>query len=317
MSKRKMVAQRVRALCASGVLWLLGLEVQAQDFTYTNTNGTITITGYTGPGGAVAIPSSISGVPVTSIGGFAFWGNGSGVTSVVIPDTVTNIQDGALSKGGGVGTFFSCTSLTNVTIGTNVAYIGFGAFADCTSLTSIIIPDSVTSIGGFAFHACTSLTSVMIGKNVSSFGVSFGYVFADCTRLTSVYFQGDAPPTDNVLNFDGADNSTIYYVPGTYGWRSLFCGRLTAPWTLPYTFIVDSGPLFGVKENQFGFGVRTNQFGFFLAYPTNLPFVVEATTNLVNPQWQPVQSVPSGGSFYFSDAQWTNYPSRLYRIRSP
>src|SRR5262245_20647853 len=38
--------------------------VQAQ-FNYTTDNGTITITGYAGPGGAVTIPSTINGLPVT------------------------------------------------------------------------------------------------------------------------------------------------------------------------------------------------------------------------------------------------------------
>ena len=39
--------------------------VQAQDYTYTFTNGTITITGYTGPGGALTIPDTINGLLVT------------------------------------------------------------------------------------------------------------------------------------------------------------------------------------------------------------------------------------------------------------
>ncbi len=37
-------------------------------YTYTTDNGMITITGYTGPGGAVTIPSTINFLPVTSIG---------------------------------------------------------------------------------------------------------------------------------------------------------------------------------------------------------------------------------------------------------
>src|SRR5215471_8602121 len=65
----------------------------AQDFTYTNTNGTITITGYIGPGGNVAIPANIGGLPVTAIGGVTFMGN-TNLTAITIPDTVTNIEDG-------------------------------------------------------------------------------------------------------------------------------------------------------------------------------------------------------------------------------
>ena len=55
-----------RWVCTGGAKiasWLLPLvligEIQAQDFTYTNTNGTITITSYIGPGGNVVIPATI------------------------------------------------------------------------------------------------------------------------------------------------------------------------------------------------------------------------------------------------------------------
>jgi hypothetical protein len=53
------------------LLLTLPAAVQAQ-FNFTTNNGTITITGYTGPGGAVTIPSAINVLPVTSIGDDAF-----------------------------------------------------------------------------------------------------------------------------------------------------------------------------------------------------------------------------------------------------
>jgi len=38
----------------------------------------------------------------------------------------------------------------------------------------------------------------------------------------------------------------------------------------------------------------------------------------VNARWTPLQSCAiTNGLIYFSDAQWTNYPARFYRIRSP
>jgi len=46
--------------------------------------------------------------------------------------------------------------------------------------------------------------------------------------------------------------------------------------------------------------------------------VVEACTNLANASWVPLQSLNlTNGSFYFTDPDWTNYPARSYRIRSP
>ena len=92
------MARRLRTACATRLLPLLLLlalpaVVQAQ-FTYTTNNGTITITGYTGSGGAVTIPSTINGLPVTSIGDYAFY-NCTSLTSVTIPNSVTSIGDEA------------------------------------------------------------------------------------------------------------------------------------------------------------------------------------------------------------------------------
>src|SRR5665647_1773477 len=89
------------------------------DFTYTIVaNSTATITGYTGTGGVVAIPSTLGGVPVTSIGDSAF---------------------------------IQCIRLTSIIIPQSVTSIGTLAFSDCSGLTSISIPQGVTSIGSYAF----------------------------------------------------------------------------------------------------------------------------------------------------------------------
>src|ERR1051325_10680402 len=92
----KSLARWVRAGCRMAVFSLPVLmpftEAQAQDFTYTTNNGTITITGYTGPGGNVTIPSVITGLPVTVIGDKAFYFV-TGLTGVNIPDSVTSIGD--------------------------------------------------------------------------------------------------------------------------------------------------------------------------------------------------------------------------------
>ncbi|HZM01396.1 MAG TPA: leucine-rich repeat domain-containing protein [Candidatus Saccharimonadales bacterium] len=175
----------------------LALPAVAQgQFGYTTHNGATSITNYTGPGGAVTIPSAINGLPVTSIDYRAFWENES-VTSVTIPNSVTNIGDFAFSACSsltsvtipnsvtsiGESVFYSCSSLTNVTIPDSVINIGYAAFCGCTSLTNVRIGYSVTSIADGAFSICSSLTSVTIPNSVTSIGES---AFHSCSSLTNV-----------------------------------------------------------------------------------------------------------------------------------
>ena len=49
----------------------------------------------------------------------------------------------------------------------------------------------------------------------------------DCTSLTGVYFQGNAPSLAGSSVFDGDNHATVYYLPGTTGWGSTFGGRPT------------------------------------------------------------------------------------------
>jgi hypothetical protein len=273
------------SITAFAVLLLFSIaELPAQDFTYTNTNGTITITGYTGPGGNVTIPSIIDGLPVTSIGSYAFqWF--TNLTGVSIPDSVTNIEDGDLWKGGGAGTFWFCAGLTNVAIGKGVMHIGMGAFERCSGLTRAAIPDSVTSIGDFAFHFCTSLSTVTIGKGVTKVGNSLGYVFAQCSNLVAVYFQGDEPffsyfpEFGSLTSFVDDNDATLYYLPGARGWATPTVeGRPAVLWNPT------------VLTNDGSFGVKQNRFGFNITGTAGIPIVIEATTNLAAQSWVPLQS---------------------------
>ena len=74
-----------------------------------------------------------------------------GCKNTVVPNSVTNIGDGA---------FYACIGLMSITIPNSVTSIGNQAFSGCVGLTSITIPNSVTSIGDYAFYYCRTLTSV-------------------------------------------------------------------------------------------------------------------------------------------------------------
>ena len=117
---------------------------------------------------SLVIPDS-----VTNIGDYAFSGCSS-LSSVVIPDRVTSIGDCA---------FENCSSLTDIVIPDGVTNIGKCAFEGCRSLTDIVIPDGVTSIGDCAFEGCRSLTDIVIPDGVTSIG---DCAFANCFSLTGI-----------------------------------------------------------------------------------------------------------------------------------
>ena len=159
----------------------------------------------------------------------------------------------------------------------------------------------VTGIANAAFQFCPSLTNVIIAGSVTNIGSG---AFGDCPRMAGVYFQGNVPGADPT-GFTN-DAATIYYLPGTAGWGSSFCGIPAVPW--------NPQPQTGGAS----FGVRTNRFGFNVTGSSNLVVVLVAATNLTNPVWLPVAiNTLTNGACYFSDPQWTNYPGRFYGLRPP
>ena len=119
--------------------------------------------------------------------------NGTLVTDLVIPDTVTEIKDFA---------FYNCSSLSSITIPSSVTSIRECAFTSCpieyasiptlaisyipkSNLKEVVIT-SGDSIGDWAFAHCDSLTSVTISNSVASIGLA---AFVFCDSLTSITFE--------------------------------------------------------------------------------------------------------------------------------
>jgi len=318
---------------------------QFGDFTYSSDGSAITITGYTGPGGSLDIPAAISGLPVTAIGNYAFYNRR--LASVIIPNSVTDIGSYAfeycydlasvttLSAVTNIGdfAFAYCIALSNVITLGSVTSIGSQAFNGCASLPAIIvdagnsvyssvdgvlfnksqttliqypggktgsytIPNSVTIIWHYAFENCTRLTNITIPNSVIYIGY---YAFSFCSSLQGVFFNGN-PPDFGGSVFDSADNAVVYYLPGATGWETSGGPPPTRLWN----------PLMQSS------GVGPAGFGFNITGAADIPIVIEASTSLANSSWVPLQSLNlTNGTFYFNDPDWTNYPARFYRIRSP
>ena len=245
------------------------------DFSYYSMGGVITIYGYEGPGGNVVIPSTIEGLPVTTIAANTFQSQNT-INSVTIPDSVTSIGNEAFRScslssvnipygvtnighsvfwGSGLTSVtipdsvthighsaFRLSPLTSVTIGSGLTSIGGEAFRDCTALTSVTIPNSVTSIGNYAFLGCTSLTSVTIPDSVTSIGSS---AFTGCTALASMVFNGNAPTVgDHWARY--CDNLVVYYQSEATGfttptWQGFPCYPLVSVPVADFGASVTSG----------------------------------------------------------------------------
>ena len=188
----------------TGATFTVTVAAATNTFFFDLTTGTIT--GYNGTDTVVVIPSKINGVTVTTIGTDAFLG--LNITSVTIPDSVTEIGSNA---------FADCTNLTSVNyegdwsnltiqsgnpavqdaanaplfdfefippdntavIVTNYKYNG--AAADVT-IPSRYQGKPVTTIGHAAFFN-SAVTSVTIPDSVTSISDE---AFINCPKLTNI-----------------------------------------------------------------------------------------------------------------------------------
>jgi hypothetical protein len=140
--------------------------VEAQFITETN-GGLITIDGYTGSGGDIAIPAILNGLPVTAIRGLAFYGQTS-LTSVTISNGVASMGNAA---------FFGCANVTNVTIPNSMTSIAANAFELCTGLASVAIPAGVTNLGDSVFLSCSGLTAINVNTTNPAYSSTAGVLF--------------------------------------------------------------------------------------------------------------------------------------------
>jgi hypothetical protein len=209
------------------LLFLSATPLVKAQFEYTNINGSITITRYDGPGGIVAIPAVINGLPVTGLAYPGFLADLT-VTSVSIPASVTNIQAGA---------FEYCFGLTEITVDpASPSYSSVaGVLFDATQATLLqfpggvtgdyTIPDSVTSVGDYAFYG-NLLSDIDISLNVTNVGQA---AFSFCPFLDQINvdpLNQSFSSADGVL-FDYLQQTLIQYPGGLAGPYAVPSGVIT------------------------------------------------------------------------------------------
>lgn len=147
--------------------------------------------------------------------------NDAPLSSIILPDTVTTIENGAfmwcsqlkeinipqgVTKIDGY-TFYFCNSLPSITIPDTVTSIGYYAFAYCDALTEVVIPESVTLIRSNAFSECDNLTSIIVPASVTEIEED---AFYECAKLTLTVTPGSYAAQyakDNNIPYIYADNA--------------------------------------------------------------------------------------------------------------
>ena len=162
-----------------------------------NDNG-ITIVKYNGDELRVEVPSEIDGYPVTIIGEMAFLTDTT-VESIIIPDSVNEIQSGA---------FLSCIRLSEIVLPETVTTIPYDCFGNCLSLKSLTLPQSVTEIEKWAFDCCRELNTVYSMGKITKIGDE---AFRDCGKLVSVEnISEECDISDNAFDYCRRIDSVQY-----------------------------------------------------------------------------------------------------------
>lgn len=186
----------------------------------------IEITGCTESTASVIIPSEIDGLPVTSIGDWAFEACNN-LKSVEISDTVKYI---------GIGTFFDCVNLENAVISENITKIKDSTFCNCESLESIVIPNSVISIEEFAFDCCYNLKNIIIPESVNNINDS---AFCNCINLKNILIENpNCKIYDSKDTICNNEDDEISFIGTIYGYENSTTQEYTEKYDYNFSIIL-------------------------------------------------------------------------------
>ncbi len=229
--------------CSDMTAYSLGLSFELQE------DGTYMLTGIGEcTDEAVVVPALYKGVPVTRVGDSAF--AGSGIRSLTLPDTVTQV---------GGGCFAHSLQLESVVFGRGMESLGQYAFSGCLALKEILVaeenaaymssdgvllskdgrlliaypagkteesyevPAGVAAIHDHAFFDCDNLRSVILPAGLMTLGQE---AFSDCDGLLALTLPGSVKEIGQEALYDCDQLSTIYFGGTQEQWKAVSKGYL-------------------------------------------------------------------------------------------
>ena len=145
-------------------------------------------------------------------------GAASSVKSVTLPEKEDTLDGYFIGEGA-----FSGTSITSITIPESVTEIKDHAFSECALLTAVVIPDNVTSIGEGCFEGCKRLKSISFGKSVQSLGYKF---LNGCVSITDITIPKTV--TDSWYALEGSSIENVTFEEGIANIPAYICGAVSS-----------------------------------------------------------------------------------------
>ncbi len=166
------------------------------------------------------------------------------MTSIKIPDSITDISDNAFSR---------CANLTSVELSSKIRTLGATCFAWCSSLSEINLPEGLKDILTYVFYLCP-LEEVVIPSTVNNI---LDRAFCDTPNLKTVTFK-------KALEADGVTVKVPFIHSGSfYG-----TGKADAPvvFNCPWSEAQHKARFEGIdgegKEKDPAFGANYYSFNF-------------------------------------------------------
>jgi hypothetical protein len=151
----------------------------------------------------IAIPESVKNIQAHAF-------EHTGLTSMAIPHTVTDIGEAA---------FAECEDLETVIIGNGIEKISYAAFQDCNSLSTLTLGNKVKTISEWAFKGCTKLGALTIPPSTEDID---NEAFLDCHGLQSIKVE------EGNKNYDSRNDCNAL-IRKSDNWLILGCDNTVIP----------------------------------------------------------------------------------------